>query len=299
MNNIKLIFTLLVLTFLVASCNDDGGDSKLEWSDGAVAHILKDNAADSFIDLIAINEGGSINLAFSIDKKFGDVKSMDVVAFYTKTTGTVSKGTLFTNVTTFPSNFSIDQEDLYTAFTNLNTPSDFEVGDKLTITVDLTLSDGTVIKTISDNGVPNYGSNLATPPFSPVQVYNVACPSDLGGTYSVLTSGSSTDPGPDASVNPIANYPYTVTITDNGGGSYTISDAFGGVYILWYEMYGLDFEVEGSFSDVCGTISGSFPEPFGTDVTYTGSVDSDTGIITINWVNGFDDQGVSVFTKVE
>lgn len=299
MKKLKILFTLFAIGTFVLSCQDDGGDSKQDLKIGAVPNVTKVADTDAFIDLIAINNEEDINLSFTIDLAQGDVASMNVVLFYVKGENAY-KAILESNVTTFPKEYSLTQSDLIDAFSELNSNEDFEIGDQLIVTAELTLKDGTLIKILNDNGSANYGIDVSNSPlFKVVQIYNVACPSDLGGTYNVLTSGSSTDPGPDASVNPIANYPYTVTITDNGGGDYTISDAFGGVYILWYEMYGVDFEVEGSFSDVCGTISGSFPEPFGTDVTYTGSVDPDTGVITINWINGFDDQGVSVFTKAE
>jgi hypothetical protein len=297
MKKFKLIFTLLAIVLLVPSCEKDGGDSKLNLTEGAIANVQKVATTDGFIDLVAINAGSSINIGYTIDEARGKVVSMDVVAFYKKISGEVYKGVLETNVTTFPSTFSITQDDLFAAFEQLNVAGDFEVGDQLTITTELTLENGTVIKTLTDSGRPNYGGNVGnTASFTPLQVYNVACPSDLAGTYSVLTTGASTDTGPTPAENPITNFPYNVTITDEGGGSYSISDAFGGVYILWYDIYGLDFEVEGTFSDVCGVISGTFPEPFGTDVEYDGTVNAN-GTLTIHWINGYGDEGVSTFTR--
>jgi hypothetical protein len=299
MKKIKLILTSLAVFLLIASCENDGGDSKLELQNGAVPNVTKESTADAFIDLIAISNDEEINISFTVDVAQGDVASMDVVLFYLKPNA-VYKATLEANITTFPKTYNLSQDDLINAFAELNSKDDFELGNQLIVTTELKLNNGTIIKIYNDNGTPNFGIDVANSPlFTVAQIYNVSCPSDLAGTYSVLTSGSSTDPGPDASVNPIANYPYTVTITANGGGDYTVSDAFGGVYILWYEMYGLDFEVPGKFSDVCGTISGVFPEPFGTNVTYSGSVDPDTGVITIDWINGYDDEGTSVFTKID
>lgn len=296
MKKFKLIFTLLAIVLLVPSCEKDGGDSKLNLTEGAIANVQKVATTDGFIDLVAINAGSSINIGYTIDEARGKVVSMDVVAFYKKITGEVYKGVLETNVTTFPSTFSITQDDLFAAFEQLNVAGDFEVGDQLTITTELTLENGTVIKTLTDSGRPNYGGNVGnTASFTPLQVYNVACPSDLAGTYSVLTTATSTDSGPTPAENPITNFPYTVTITADGGGSYTISDAFGGVYFLWYDIYGITGDEEGSFSDVCGVISGTFPEPFGTDVEYDGTVNAN-GTLTIHWINGYGDEGVSTYT---
>ncbi len=300
MKKFKLIFTLLALIVLVPSCENDGGDSKLTLLEGAVPNIQKVGTTDSFINLIAVNSGSGISLGFTVDEGRGDVASMDVVLFYKKGSGEVYKGTLATAVTTFPSTYTITQEDIYATFDEVNDASDFEIGDQLIVTADITLDDGRVIKLLTDEGVPNFGANVSTTAaFTVLQTYNVACPSDLGGSYTVSTTATSTDPGPSASENPISNFPYTVTITDNGGGNYSVSDAFGGVYILWYDIYGLDFEVEGTFDDVCGVISGTFPEPFGTDVVFDGTVNPENGVITIHWINGYDDEGTSVYTPVD
>lgn len=298
MKKIRLIIASLFLVMFVTSCEKDGGDSVIKTGEGATPNIQKVEGTDAFIDLVAVNDGDPINVSFTVDKGFGKITSADIVMFY-YSGDNVYKAIFATDITTFPATFSFSQADLFAAFDELNSASDLAVGDALKVTAELTLEDGTIVKILNDNGSANYGADIANSPlFSVVQTYNVSCPSDLAGTYNVLTSGSSTDSGPTPSENPIANFPYTVTITANGGGNYTVSDAFGGVYLLWYDIYGLDFEVEGTFDDVCGTISGSFPEPFGTTVTFTGTVNPD-GTLSIHWVNGFDDQGDSVYTRVD
>lgn len=297
MKKFKLIFTFIAVSLAFFACDEDGGDSKLNLEIGAVPNITKSATADAFIDLIAINNDEPITLNFTVDAAQGSVKSLDVIMFYKKPNA-IYKAVLDANVIDFPKEYTISQSDIISAFPEINSADDFEIGDKLIITAELTLMSGKVIVIYNNDGSTNVGIDITNSPlYSLSQTYNVACPSDLGGTYNVLTSGSSTDDGPSPDENPIANFPYTVTITDNGGGSYGISDAFGGVYMLWYDIYGVTFEVPGQFDDVCGEISGSFPEPFGTTVTYTGSVDQETGVITINWINGFDDQGTSVLTK--
>lgn len=297
MKKFKLIFTFLALTFAFYSCENDGGDSNLNLEIGAIPNITKSETADAYIDLIAINNDEAITLNFTVDVAQGDVESLDVVLFYKKPSA-IYKAVLDQGVTQFPKEYTISQSDIISAFAEINSASDFEIGDQLIVTAELTLKNGTVIMIYNNDGSTNVGIDITNSPlFDFSQIYNVACPSDLGGTYSAISSGSSTDPGPAADVNPIANYAYTVTITDNGGGSYDISDAFGGLYILWYDIYGITGDEPGSFNDVCGTISGEFAEPFGTNVIYTGSVDSETGVITINWINGYDDQGTMVLTK--
>ncbi len=298
MKNIQYLFAFLTIGWLAISCDNDGGDSKIDLEIGAVPDVKKIASTDAFINLIAIGEGEEINFGFTINKALGDIASMDVVLFYTNSEGT-TKATLESGVTTFPKSYTLNQDDLMDLFETLNSPDDFSLGDKLMVTADLHLTDGRVLKILNDDGTANYGQDiLNSTRFNVTQTYNVSCPSDLGGNYTVVSSGTSTDPGPSPSENPISGFPYTVTITDIGGGNYTMSDAFGGIYILWYDIYGLDFEVEGKFSDVCGTLSGSFPEPFGTTVTLTGVVNPD-GTLSIHWVNGFDDFGDSIYTKVD
>lgn len=298
MKKAKLIIASLFLVMFVASCEKDGGDSVISATNGATPDIRKIATTDAFINLVAVNGNTPIDLGFTVDIGFGDVASADIKLFYFKGND-VYKGTYVTNITTFPATFNLSQDDIFDAFTELNGPADLGVGDALKITAELTLKNGTIVKILNDDGTPNYGADIANSNvFKVLQTYNVSCPSDLGGTYTVLTSGFSTDSGPTPDENPISNFPYTVTITANGGGNYSISDAFGGVYILWYDIYGLDFEVEGNFDDVCGVISGVFPEPFGTDVTYTGTVNPD-GTLSIHWINGYGDEGDSVFTKAD
>lgn len=298
MKKFKIIFTFLAVSFAMSSCENDGGDSKLNLDLAAVPNITKSETADAFIDLIAINNDQPIDIAFTVDLGQGAVQSMDVIMFYKKPTA-IYKAVLEANVTEFPKSYSLSQADIIDGFAEINSATEFEVGDQLIITAQLTLKNGTVIVIYNDDGSINAGIDVINSPlYDFSQTYNVACPSDLGGTYNVISSGSSTDTGPTPAENPIENFPYTVTITDNGGGNYTISDAFGGLYILWYDIYGITGDEEGTFDDVCGTISGEFPEPFGTNVIYTGSVDPNTGIITIDWINGYDDEGTMILTKV-
>jgi hypothetical protein len=299
MKNIKYIFAFLTLGLLAISCENDGGDSKLDLEEGAVPNIKKIATNDSFINLLAINEGEEISIGFTVDKALGNVSSMDIVLFYTNASGT-SKATLATGVSTFPQSYILDQNDLMELFDNLNSAEDFSLGDKLTVSADLHLTDGRIVKILNDNGAPNYGQDiLNSTRYSVIQVYNVSCPSDLAGTYNVISSGASTDSGPSPSENPISNYPATVTITATGGGTYTVSDIYGGLYILWYDIYGIDESyTSGSFVDVCDTISGEFKEPFGTTVILTGTVNPD-GTLSMHWVNGYGDFGDSIYTKVD
>lgn len=129
--------------------------------------------------------------------------------------------------------------------------------------------------------------------------YPIVCPSALAGEYIATTTGTSTDgccPDETTVTGTI------VTLTATTGTSYRVSDWSAGLYREWYEIYGITEAfvagggMNGIISDACGIISGSFPEPFQTTTTVTGSVDAATGVITYTWVNGYDDQATVILT---
>ena len=194
MKKFKLIFTFIAVSLAFLACENDGGDSKLNLEVGAIPNITKSATADAFIDLIAINNNEPISLTFTVDVAQGDVKSLDVIMFYKKPTA-IYKAVLAANVTEFPKEYTISQSDIISAFAEINSADDFEIGDKLIITAELTLMNGKVIVIYNNDGSTNVGIDITNSPlYDFSQTYNVACPSDLGGTYNVVSSGASTDP---------------------------------------------------------------------------------------------------------
>lgn len=285
---------LLAISF--NSCKNDGGSSDIGVMEGAVPNIEKSADTDQIVNLNAISSGEEVRLGFDLDIVQGDVASADIVAFYSTSDSLYGPATLNSDVTAFPFNLTLNLDDIVSAFDEIATASDIRIGDELIVTAKLYLADGTVLNILNDDGSRNYGSDILTSGQYTVQIsYPVACASDLGGNYQVVSSGSSTDSGPTADENPIADYPYNVVITDDGGGNYTISDAYGGLYILWYDIYGITGDNPGSFTDICGELSGSFPEPFGGTVTLTGTANPD-GTLSITWINDFGDTADAVYT---
>lgn len=121
------------------------------------------------------------------------------------------------------------------------------------------------------------------------------CPSDLAGTYTVVSNGTSTDGAPVN--NPLVDFSYEVTVTQTGATTYSISDGVAGVYQDWYcAPYGYCFETEGNFTDTCGELTGEWVEAFGSTITLTGN-DNFDGTFTVTWVNGFGDTATAVYTK--
>jgi hypothetical protein len=296
MKTIKNTLKLLSFALLLIACENDGGSSKIAIENGAVPNFQKTATSDSFINLVDLNNDQPIKLQLNVSIGYGDISSMDIIGFYTQDNKTY-RTVLKLNQTTFPDTLSFTTEDIINAFPILNTKGDFKIGDKLIISANVKLKDGTVYKIYDDNGEPNFGLHVATSAqFSVGQTYLVSCPSDLAGTYDVLSSGETTDPDVAPSKITVNNFPYVVTITANGGGSYTLSDAFAGLYIYWYDIYGIKNPFKGKFTDICGTLSGKFEEPFQTDLIITGTVNAD-GTLSIHWFNGYDDFADSVYTK--
>lgn len=296
MKKIKLIFIFVILVLIGISCENDGGTSNLGLETGAVPDVQKIASTDAFINLLGLQSGKTIDLGFTVDVGQGNVQSMDVVLYYLSGSK-VTKAIFATNITKFPNELHLSQIDLFKLFPQLKTAADFKLGDQLKVSTILTLKNGNKLNILNDDGSPNYGQDIANSTIYKVsQSYLVSCPSNLAGTYSVLSSGASTDPGPSADKNPVTNFPYTVKIVSTGGGAYTMSDGYGGLYKLWYDIYGIDKDYPGNFSDVCDKLSGTYTEPFGSKVTLSGTVNSN-GTLSIHWENEYGDFGDGVYTK--
>jgi len=122
----------------------------------------------------------------------------------------------------------------------------------------------------------------------------VSCTSAIAGTYDVTAVGTSTDPCCPTETTVTS----TVTLSDNGGGIYAISDWSGGLYFEWYDIYGILADSNtGEIQDICNSISFvTDTEPFGETLEGSGAVDPGTGVITYSWSNGYGDQGTITMT---
>tara|TARA_R110002033_G_scaffold17025_5_gene46821 strand:+ start:5281 stop:6159 length:879 start_codon:yes stop_codon:yes gene_type:complete len=290
MKNIKILTLLLAVFLLNTSCEKDGGTSVIPLENGAMPSFSLVAGSDDFIDLTGFN---TLSLKFNLGIGVGSPTSMDLKAFWTTVDGDLyGPATLETNITAFPSEYTLSGADILNAFTELTSDADLNVGDKLTLYTSVTLADGTTLDLLNDKAEPNYyaADFNQYAGLKILQVYAVSCPSNLGGTYDVVSNGDNTDGQP-----PAVNVPYTVTVTDNGGGNYTISDGVAGVYIFWYSIYGYTFETKGNFTDVCGSLSGSWTESFGCEVILSGTANAD-GTLSIRWDNCFGDYIDAVYT---
>lgn len=287
MKKFKYIILIITVAMISFSCDDDGGTSVRTLEEGIVPDMQKDPSSDAFLDLVKISAGEAVSITFNVSVAQGTPTSSDIIGFYQTSTGELYQGTLFENVT-LPGAFTLTPSDIVAAFTELTSLDDLGLADILSISTSFTRSDGTVLNLLNADGTDNFSSNIKNSNlFTTVINYPVSCPSDISGEYTVVSSGFSTDGAPVN--NPLVNFSYDVTLTDNGGGNYDISDGVAGVYQDWYcAPYGYCFETVGNFTDVCGTLTGSWTEAFGCPIELTGTVNDD-GTLTIQWSNCFGD----------
>lgn len=168
----------MLLVFMAVACENDGGDSVIETTEGAVPTIKKIAGTDQGLNLLALQNGEDIDLGLTVDQVegFGEFTSLDVIGFYTKD-GVIERAVLKTNITQFPTTLHFNQNDLYAAFTAINSAADVSLTDNLLITAEIKQKDGTVLKLYSDKGAPLFGADIANSLiFSVSQRYIVSCP---------------------------------------------------------------------------------------------------------------------------
>ena len=155
---LALVFTIVSI-MLYMSCENDGGDSVINLQDGVVPNMEKITTTDQIIDLVTVTNGDPINLGFSASIAQGSAATTDIVGVYTTATGSVYNGVLFSDIT-LPNEFSLSADDIVNAFTELNNPSDLLLADVLVITARFTMTDGTVLNLINEDGSPKLSSKI-------------------------------------------------------------------------------------------------------------------------------------------
>lgn len=117
----------------------------------------------------------------------------------------------------------------------------------------------------------------------------------IGGTYASVSRGTSTD---GCCTDEITGFQSEISITDNGDGTFTLNDFSGGIYLEWYDVYGLTsqnqspatFLIDDPVNNTIAFVDGS-GEPFGESLSATGTYDPCTGNISYSWKNGWGDEG--------
>lgn len=260
-----LLFTFITLASVFQSCEEDLLVDRLT-EPGAIP-VISDVTSGFF----NFNDPATAQIGFSLATKGTDVTSVSILKSING-----SEPVAHATISTLPATVNVTLADALSG-TGVAL-GDVAVGDVVSLIFVCNTADGRALKS---------GATFDAP---------VSCPSALAGTYSSVASGTSTD---GCCPDPITGFASTVTLTDLGDGNYEVSDFSGGLYLEWYDVYGITSTNDSpcNIQDVCGTLTiVNTTEPFGTVVTGGGSVDSATGVITITWENGYADQGTIVLT---
>lgn len=309
MKKISILTIAFSWLVLLNACRDEDWNPAPDINDniGAVT-LIQVNAEKNYFN--ALNPLSDEEVEFTIDVDGFDVtevSSVDIMLTFTEKDGTYNEAediyedkeypaVKVGEVSSFPSTFSVSAAEAAEALGwDVN---DFEVGDSFDLTFPIHSADGRTF-TVALNS--DLCQQPAQPSFGGCNVrWSIACPSDLGGTYSVVSSGTSTDTCPSPATLTNYAYPDNITFTALGGGRYRLNESLGGQYIAWYgACYGYDFTTANTISDVCNVISGTFGTSFGESFSVSGSVDTTTGVVTISWTNNFGDTGTNVYTPVD
>ena len=285
MKTIKILLFTIAIGVLSFSCENDGGDSVRVLEAGSTPDMNKLVGSAGIIDLVRMTSGEVLTLSFNAAVSSGSVtpSSIDVIASFVTLEGPVYNATLFSNAS-LPSDYNITTNDIVAAFTELNSTADIKLGDVLRISTRFTMPDGRVLSILNDDGTDNTGTTLSNSKLITVVInYPVSCPSDLAGTYLVSSTGVGC-----CGVPPITNHEYTVTVTDNGGGSYTLSDYSGGAFDgLFCAAFGICGDTSsGDMTDVCGTLGGTAADCCGSEYAFSGTVNED-GTWSVEVESGF------------
>ncbi|MGA9637945.1 hypothetical protein [Flavobacterium sp.] len=294
MKNIYKTFALLAFILLTLSCENDGGDSKIATQYGAVINIQKLPSTDAFINLVSIENNENINLGVSIDLALGDIASIDVIGIYIKKDGTTLKGKFITEIKNLPYSINITQKEIIDAFKDINNSSDLQIGDKLAISAEITLKDGRKLNLLNDDGSSNFSPKIENSnTYKNYQIYNVSCPSSLGGTYEYSTTNAGEQGGYFTDEIRTGN----VTFEDQGGGIYTISDiTFGG----WALLYGpSEGEAKGvKLVDICNTLSLTGTDKWG-DIFLLTNLTINGNKMSFHWENDYGEYGDTTLKRTD
>jgi hypothetical protein len=312
MNKLNKLFLLTIATMLIlVSCRNEDAIRFPAFEDGANVRVVIDPNA-SFFNFENLD---AARFKYDVYSANTNIEKVDIFIYFVPINGDPQVKKLletFTQADFDAGNGKISRE--YTAqemvdLFELGSLDQLAGGDAFNFRNETTLTNGRVF---SDSTIvseaPAFGTNrpgsitaniiaaTASTSFTSSFSTFVGCPSNLGGRYKVVTTATSTD----ACCPDEITVEYETAITQTGATNYTLTDFSSGTYAAWYcAPYGLcaaTFEGLGATAlDVCGKVSLS--------ATYWGStgegtVDDATGVITIQWSNGFGDAGTSVFTPL-
>ncbi|MGC3948741.1 MAG: hypothetical protein QM762_30280 [Chryseolinea sp.] len=283
MKNIKYILPAAAALLFSVSCEDDAKKPFDNFEKGAIPLFVQGDDDTGFIDLTDFN---SSKMAFEVTTEGEtDVSSVDLVITYNNSVTGESNDATYTSLTAFPAAVSIGFDQLVNAFPKeILTADSLDVGDSFTVNGYVRTGDGRYL---------NGGYSPSVLANKPVLLnYNVACASDLGGTYTYSTAVQTLGDGGNTAA---CTGPQTGEgeLEDQGGGVYSVSDVTFGVFAC---AYGDDPATGATLDDVCGDIAFGGTDQYGD--TYTLTVISNDGqSLVIEWSNTYGDKARTTLTR--
>ena len=262
MKNQLRYITFLATAVLVLSCADEDKYPVPDFTKSSIPVFHQGQDDTGFIDFMDLQRS---TLSFNVDKRGSEnVQSIDVLITYNNSETGESETVEYTTITTLPQQVNLTFSQLIDLFPDeVVTEDTLSLGDSFVVAGNVLLADGRYL----DGGYsPSVAAN--DPVFL---IYNVACASDLAGTYDfTLISGTNGE----ASALP------GQTITEISPGFYELSDAT-------MDIFGPDFPIKYRFTDICGNLFADDESvDFGSQVTIKfnpgTAIDPATGEITFS-----------------
>lgn len=254
--------TLLTAAIVLLACADEEKNPVPDFSRSAIPVFVQDQDDTGFIDFMDLQRS---RLSFDVNKQGSEgVASIDILITFNNSQTGESETVGYTTITTLPQRVTLTFEQLIRLFPDeVLTADTLSLGDSFVVGGNVLLDDG---RYLSGGYSPSIAAN------DPVFLtYNVACASDIAGTYDfILISGS----------NGEAMSLPDQTITAISPGFYELSDAT-------MDIFGPDFPIKYRFTDICGNlIADEQSVDFGSQVTIQfnpgTAIDPATGEITFS-----------------
>jgi hypothetical protein len=256
----QLKYIALILAVFIGSCVDEEKNPVPDFTRSSIPVFTPDNSDTGFIDFL---DPQTSHISFSVDKKGTEaVQNIDVtITFNNSQTGASNTVTLST-VSSLPQGISLTFDELLAQFpSDVVTADTLDLGDSFVVNGNVLLADGRYLTAAYSPSVISNDPVLLT--------YNVACASNLAGTYDLtLVSGDNGE------VSSLTNQ----TITQVSPGYYEISD-------MTMDIFGPNFPVKYRFTDICGNLTADVGSvDYGTQITVKlnpgTTIDPVTGEIT-------------------
>ena len=300
-NTIKYSLLIVIILGLFISCEDPDAIRLPDFKDAVNVRVVIDPDY-TFLDFENLENAKFVFDAYTENT---DLRSATFYMSYYDLSEDSTYNEVPIEFTDFPKqHYEYTSQELAAIFNLPGGIDDLDGGDLFNFRTEAVTAEGitypdTVLQGLSQetlNVTPNIINAAATTSFTTVFNTFVGCPSNLEGTYATVVNGESTDDC--CTTNPVVDLESTVTFTRTGPTNYSLTNFASGAYDYWYcDAYDLCSDtfdgLPAQLLDICGNVQLSAGY-WGS--TGTGTVDPNTGVITINWENAFGDNGTTVYT---